>query len=96
MAPQGVAAVRSAGSQEADANSEPTRFKQETVVTQLSGRLGPLLGQLPPSLSFPAETAKRFFAAFRERFDDAVAVKARHANWFGPVAECLLQKYRLL
>jgi uncharacterized protein YecE (DUF72 family) len=65
------------------------------AVTQLGSRLGPLLVQLPPSLSFSAEIAERFFAAFRDRFGDAVAVEPRHASWFGPVAERLLQKYRV-
>jgi uncharacterized protein YecE (DUF72 family) len=65
------------------------------AVTQLGGRLGPLLVQLPPSLSFSAEIAERFFAALRDRFDAAVAIEPRHASWFGPVAERLLQNYRV-
>ena len=34
--------------------------------TQLGDKLGPLLVQLPPSLTFAAEVAERFFAALRE------------------------------
>jgi uncharacterized protein YecE (DUF72 family) len=65
------------------------------AVTQLGRKLGPLLVQLPPSLSFSAEIAESFFAKFRARFDDLVAVEPRHASWFSPVADRLLQKYRL-
>ena len=64
-------------------------------VTQLGGRLGPLLVQLPPSLSFSAETAERFFAAIRDRFDGAMALEPRNRSWFDPVAERFLQQYRV-
>src|SRR5438067_4991367 len=41
--------------------------------TQLGDKLGPLLVQLPPSLSFSADVAAAFFAALRDRFDGLVA-----------------------
>jgi uncharacterized protein YecE (DUF72 family) len=62
---------------------------------QLGDALGPVLVQLPPSLSFSAEIAERFFAAVRERFDGAIALEPRHASWFDREAELQLQHYRV-
>ncbi len=63
--------------------------------TQLGDRLGPLLVQLPPSLSFSADIADGFFASLRDRFDGAVAVEPRHASWFESVADRLVTRYRI-
>ena len=63
--------------------------------TQLGDKLGPLLVQLPPSLSFSADIAERFFAALRDRFDGDVALEPRHASWFEPEAEQLVTKHRV-
>ena len=63
--------------------------------TQLGDKLGPLLVQLPPSLSFSADVAERFFAALRDRFDGDVALEPRHASWFEPAAERLVTRYRV-
>jgi uncharacterized protein YecE (DUF72 family) len=76
-----------------DANDVLDIFLAE--VTQLGDRLGPLLVQIPPSLSFSAAIAERFFAAMRDRFHGAMALEPRHASWFDPVAERLLQQYRV-
>ena len=54
--------------------------------TQLGDKLGPLLVQLPPSLTFSAGVAERFFALLRGRFDGAVALEPRHPSWFEPEA----------
>ena len=64
-------------------------------VTALGQKLGPLLVQLPPSLSFSPEVAETFFAALRERFDGGVALEPRHASWFGPAAERVATKFRV-
>ena len=63
--------------------------------TQLGDKLGPLLVQLPPSLTFSADVAERFFAALRDRFDGDVALEPRHPTWFEPAAERLVTKYRV-
>ena len=63
--------------------------------TQLGDRLGPLLVQLPPSLSFSADIADGFFASLRDRFDGDVALEPRHASWFEPVADRLVTRYRI-
>lgn len=69
------------------------RFLQE--VTQLGGKLGPLLVQLPPSLSFNVGVAERFFNALRHRFDGNVALEPRHASWFEAKADTLVTSFRI-
>jgi uncharacterized protein YecE (DUF72 family) len=63
--------------------------------TQLGDRLGPLLVQLPPSLSFSADVAEMFLSELRDRFDGEVALEPRHASWFEPAAERLVTKHRV-
>jgi uncharacterized protein YecE (DUF72 family) len=69
------------------------RFLAEA--TQLGGRLGPLLVQLPPSLSFCSDIAGGFFASLRGIFDGDVAIEPRHASWFEPAADRLATGYRV-
>ena len=64
-------------------------------VTCLGKRLGCLLVQLPPSLAFDAGTVKAFLAALRERHGGPVALEPRHASWFAPPAEALLNACRI-
>jgi uncharacterized protein YecE (DUF72 family) len=64
-------------------------------VTHLGDKLGPLLVQLPPSLRFSAEVAEGFFVDLRDRFDGGVALEPRHATWFTPDVEGLLDRYRV-
>jgi uncharacterized protein YecE (DUF72 family) len=63
--------------------------------TQLGDRLGPLLVQLPPSLSFSDDIAERFCASLRDRFEGDVALEPRHASWFEPAAARLATWYRV-
>lgn len=64
-------------------------------VTELGGKLGVLLLQLPPTLAFDAAVAERFFANLRERHAGAVACEPRHASWFAPEAERLLRAFSI-
>lgn len=61
----------------------------------LGDKLGPLLLQLPPGLSFNAETARGFFAALRARIASAVVCEPRHPTWFQPDADALLTEFRI-
>jgi uncharacterized protein YecE (DUF72 family) len=61
----------------------------------LGPRLGPILLQLPPSLAFEAEVAVAFFESLRERHSGAVACEPRHASWFEPPAERLLERMQV-
>jgi uncharacterized protein YecE (DUF72 family) len=58
------------------------RFVAE--VAGLGGKLGVLLVQLPPKLSFEKRVADRFFRDLRHRSDAPVACEPRHASWFTP------------
>ena len=68
----------------------------EQFLAQCSGlgkKLGCLLVQLPPSLTFDAATAEVFFAMLRQRFSGAVVLEPRHASW--SAAEPLLQAQQI-
>ncbi|MGO4128828.1 DUF72 domain-containing protein [Inquilinus sp. YAF38] len=69
------------------------RFVSE--VEGLGPKLGVLLVQLPPSLAFQAEITEGFFAELHRRIDTPAVCEPRHASWFGPEAEGLLQRLRV-
>jgi uncharacterized protein YecE (DUF72 family) len=54
-----------------------------------------LLAQLPPKLDFDVPLAERFLAHLRATFAGGIALEPRHASWFTPDAERLLQRYRI-
>ena len=64
-------------------------------VEALGATLGPLLVQLPPSLSYNEAAAERFFSVFRERFEGQLACEPRHETWFGDAAEAMLIKHHV-
>lgn len=76
-----------------DCNALLDRFAGE--VEGLGPQLGVVLVQLPPSLAFEAEVAEEFFSALCRRIDAPAACEPRHASWFGPRAEGLLQRLRV-
>ncbi|MEB0106852.1 DUF72 domain-containing protein [Pseudomonas sp. GNP013] len=59
----------------------------------LGEKLGCLLVQLPPSLSYETEVAGDFFEALRRRFAGDVVLEPRHASW--AAAGALLQAYQI-
>ncbi|MCO7627354.1 DUF72 domain-containing protein [Pseudomonas fluorescens] len=59
----------------------------------LTDRLGCLLVQLPPSLTFTPEIVEAFFVALRQRFAGAVVLEPRHESWV--TATPMLQAYRV-
>lgn len=59
-------------------------------VGELGDRLGPLLVQLPPSLTFDPAIAQAFFDDLRSAWQGQVALEPRHASWFEDEAERLL------
>jgi uncharacterized protein YecE (DUF72 family) len=62
-----------------------------TVTRGLGGKLGVILVQLPPTLTFETRTAKRFFAVLRKHFDVQVACEPRHPSWGSDRAERVLR-----
>ncbi len=61
----------------------------------LGAKLGPLLVQLPPSLTFDLPVVDTFFSAFRERFSGDIACEPRHPTWFAPEADTLLATHHV-
>ncbi|WP_197984258.1 MULTISPECIES: DUF72 domain-containing protein [unclassified Pseudomonas] len=61
--------------------------------SELGERLGCLLLQLPPSLTFDPLVAEGFFIQLRERFDGHVVIEPRHESWLQ--AEPMLTHYRI-
>lgn len=64
----------------------------------LGRRLGPLLVQLPPSLTFDSRRADSFFRTLRslqKRAKGAVVCEPRHPSWFEEAAERLLVRHRV-
>ncbi len=64
-------------------------------VQRLGEKLGPLLVQLPPSLPFAEETVEPFLDELRDLFDGLVVLEPRHASWFRPSVEALLEERRV-
>ncbi len=65
------------------------------AVMQLGAKLGVLLVQLPPSLAFERAIVERFLRELRDRFAGQVAIEPRHASWFVPEVDAMLQTYRV-
>lgn len=61
----------------------------------LGERLEILLVQLPPSLAFEPGVAERFFTSLRASWDRHVVCEPRHASWFEPGADLLLEDCRI-
>ena len=70
-----------------------TQFVSEAGM--LGAKLGPLLVQLPPSLSFEEETTDAFFHQFRSRFGGRIACEPRHATGFTDEADALLSRFQV-
>lgn len=64
-------------------------------VSVLETKLGCLLVQLPPKLSFDAAVANKFFRQLRALISVPVACEPRHESWFAPEANRLLESYRI-
>jgi uncharacterized protein YecE (DUF72 family) len=61
----------------------------------LGAKLGPLLVQLPPSLSFQLGVADTFLSELRSRIEGSIVCEPRHASWFTPEVEALLGEHRI-
>jgi uncharacterized protein YecE (DUF72 family) len=69
------------------------QFLAETAA--LKRKRGPLLVQLPPSLVFDPQVAKRFFDVMRSLHDALIVCEPRHATWFSDRADALLDRYKV-
>ena len=61
----------------------------------LGSKLGCLLVQLPPKLTFDPAVTGEFFAPLRARTSVSIACEPRHASWFEEEADRLLDRYRI-
>ncbi len=59
----------------------------------LADKRGPLLLQLPPSLSFDGAVVTAFLDGVRRVYDGPVVCEPRHATWFSPLVTSLLERY---
>jgi uncharacterized protein YecE (DUF72 family) len=60
----------------------------------LAQKRGPILVQLPPSLSFEAPVVTPFLDLVRTLYDGPLACEPRHATWFSASAAALLDRYQ--
>ena len=61
----------------------------------LADKRGPLLLQLPPSLSFDGSVVTAFLEVVRRVYDGPLVCEPRHATWFSPLVTSLLERYRI-
>jgi uncharacterized protein YecE (DUF72 family) len=61
----------------------------------LADKRGPLLFQLPPSLSFDNSVVTAFLDMVRREYDGPIVCEPRHATWFSPPVASLLEGYRI-
>lgn len=77
----------------ADADALLDRFLLE--VSGLGERLGPILVQLPPKLSFQGGVSDTFLRSLRDRFAGDVVCEPRHASWFTPDVDAVMRELRV-
>jgi uncharacterized protein YecE (DUF72 family) len=66
-----------------------------TDANALGGKLGPILFQLPPSSVFNPTVARTFFTMLRDLYSRNAIIEPRHATWFTPEVDNLLQSFRI-
>ena len=59
----------------------------------LAEKRGPILVQLPPSLSFDASVVTPFLDVVRKVYNGPMVCEPRHATWFSPAVASLLDRY---
>lgn len=76
-----------------DARGPLAHFLEET--DDLGEKRGPLLVQLPPSLSFDARVVTGFLDVARAAYDGPIVCEPRHPSWFSTRTNVLLDRYRV-
>ncbi|MBY4640144.1 DUF72 domain-containing protein [Gluconacetobacter entanii] len=69
------------------------QFAEETE--GLGAKRGPILVQLPPGFAYPGEVAERFFTDLKAIIAGPVVLEPRHASWFQPEVERMLQRQQV-
>ena len=65
------------------------------AVRALGDKLGPVLIQLPPKLTFVEGIVQGFLTTLRELHQGAVVLEPRHASWFSAPVESLLRNFQV-
>lgn len=76
-----------------DIDEPLARFADE--ISGLGDRLGPVLIQLPPSLTFDPSIADAFLRSLGRAIPAQAVVEPRHASWFTGTADDLLVAHRV-
>jgi uncharacterized protein YecE (DUF72 family) len=74
-----------------DARAPFVTFMDQTA--GLAEKRGPILVQLPPSLSFDASVVMPFLDVVRKEYKGPIACEPRHATWFSSAVAALLEGY---
>jgi uncharacterized protein YecE (DUF72 family) len=61
----------------------------------LAEKRGPILMQLPPSLSFDAAVVTPFLDVVRKVYGGPMVCEPRHATWFSPAVTSLLRRFAI-
>ncbi|WP_213807219.1 DUF72 domain-containing protein [Granulicella sp. dw_53] len=69
-----------------------TFFEQ---IEPMREKMGPILFQLPPSLSFDFALAEDFFSLVRELYQGEVVLEPRNTNWFTTAANTLFKRFAI-
>lgn len=69
------------------------QFLDETA--GLGEKRGPILVQLPPSLTYSDGIVQRFFEGLRRRYDGPAVCEPRHMTWFTRTVEQVLVRYEI-
>lgn len=77
----------------ADAEAPLAAFLDQSA--GLGAKRGPLLFQLPPCFRFAHDRVAPFLATLRRSYGGDVAWEPRHASWFAPEADALLEAFRI-
>lgn len=64
-------------------------------VRALGEKAGPVLFQLPPSLSFQAAIVEEFLSHLRNTFKGEVVLEPRHGTWFTEQVDKLLKRFSI-
>lgn len=65
------------------------------AVHGLGSKLGPVLVQLPPKLSYEAGVAQEFFSTVRELHLGAIVLEPRHPSWFTAAVDQQLRDFEV-
>ena len=76
-------------------NTGATLLSFFDAVSGLGHKLGPVLVQLPPKLSFDEGIAQQFFTTLRELHAGEVVLEPRHASWFTAAVDRFLRGFSI-